>query len=181
MRRTGAGCLAVLGLSIATTMLCAQSPAKKYSPKASETTSSWWKGWFGSGKEEAQSATPPPSLTVADRAMELDRLMRAYWRRQEICDRLRDIALQQNDNSLYEEASRLEEMAWRLHQQRSNKLLGLPVANAIADEEEAPPEPSTVDVLKRASKGGQLPPRLQPGKALAPTQANRDVRQEEER
>lgn len=179
MRIPGAGCLAVLSLGLATTMLSAQAPAAKYAPKANETTSSWWSNWFGGSKEAPKPApTTTPTLTVADRATELDRLMRAYWRRQEICDRLRDIALQTSDNALYEEANRLEEMAWRLHQQRSSKLLGVPVASA--EEETGDVEQSTVEVLKNATRGGQLPPRLQNEKRLAPVQANRTNRQPEE-
>jgi hypothetical protein len=178
MRIPGAGRLAVLGLGVAVAVAGAQSTGK-YKAKPTEATSGWWKGWFGSKDEAKKPAGPPPGPTVADKHAELDRLMKAYWRRQEVCDRLRDIALQASDDKLYEEAGRLEDMAWRLHQARSSKLFGVPVAAADDDPPEEPEE-STLDVLKRAAPGGALPPRLRNGGKMEPATANRAERKREE-
>ncbi|MFO0844696.1 MAG: hypothetical protein U0797_20250 [Gemmataceae bacterium] len=179
MRIPGAGRLAVLGLGVAVSVAGAQSTGK-YTAKPTEQTSSWWKSWFGSKPEEAKVLDHPPVAlqAEADKQAELDRLMRAYWRRQEVCDRLRDIALQANDDKLYEEAGRLEDLAWRLHQSKSGKLFGTPVA--AADEPPEPPEESTLDVLKRAAPGGNLPPRLRQGGKMEPATANRAERKREE-
>jgi hypothetical protein len=151
----------------------------KYKATPTEQTSGWWKSWFGSKDDPKPADRPPPGPTVADKHAELERLMRAYWRRQEVCDRLRDIALQANDDKLYEEAGRLEEMAWRLHQTKSGKLLGMPVT-AAADDPPEPPEESTLDVLKRAAPAGALPPRLRDGGKMEPATANRSERKRED-
>jgi hypothetical protein len=178
MRIPGAGRLAVLGLGVAVSVAAAQSTGK-YKAKPTEQTSGWWKNWVGSKEESKPPAGPPPGPTVADKHAELDRLMKAYWRRQEVCDRLRDIALQANDDKLYDEAGRLEELAWRLHQTRSSKLFGMPVATA--DDPPEPPEESTIDVLKRAAPGaGPLPPRLRNSGKMEPATANRSERKRED-
>lgn len=181
MRIPGAGRLAVLGLGVAVSVAGAQS-AGKYKAKPTEQTSSWWKSWFGSKSDEPKVTDRPPIApigpTVADKDAELDRLMRAYWRRQEVCDRLRDIALQASDDKLYEEAGRLEDLAWRLHQSKSSRLFGTPVATA--DDPPEPPEESTLDVLKRAAPAGNLPPRLRHGARMEPATANRTEQKREE-
>lgn len=182
MRIPGAGRLAALGLAIAASASFAQSPPPKYNAKPTAETSSWWRSWFGESKDAPKPTdVPPVGPTVTDKYAGLDRAMKAYLRRQEVCDRLRDIALQSNDEKLYEEASRLEEMAWRLHQTKSSRLLGTP-AQVVTDDppaDEPKVEERTVELLKRATPGGQLPPRLQRGGA-EPAAANRTERSRED-
>jgi hypothetical protein len=172
MRTAGAGRLAVLGLGLAVSMSLAQS-AGKYRPAPTVETSAWWKNLFKSSEAPKVSTTPPAGPTVADRNAELDRLMKAYWRRQEVCDRLREIALQNNNDALYDEAGRLEDLAWRLYQSRS-KQLGMPVVALDDEPASSKSEESTLEVLKKASAtGGQLPPRLRSSGKIEPAQANR--------
>ncbi len=172
MRIPGAGRLAVLGLGVAVSLACAQSPAK-FKAEPTESTSSWWQNWFGSKKEQPKPTEAiPVAPTVEDKHAKLERLMKAYLRRQEVCDRLRDIALQNNDDKLYEEANRLEELAWRLHQTKSSQILGTAMA-ATEDLPDAESE-STLEVLKRAASTGKgsLPPRLDRS-GMEPAAANR--------
>ncbi len=177
MRIVAAGCLAALGLGLAVSACSAQEPERlRYSPKPADL--SWLTKWFGGGSEEIipKSSPPdpkqPPPMTVAQRAAERDRLEKAYLRRLDVCDRLRDIAQETNDTRLIEQANRLEELAWRLYQTRSNKLLGV-ASTAGGDEEPASgkAEPTTAEVLMKAKPGGALPPRLRQGGRLEPSRA----------
>ena len=87
---------------------------------------SWWSNLFGSRpKSEPKKPAPaerPAAATPADRAFQRERLSNIYLRRQAVCDRLRDIALQTNNTALQEEANRLDELAWKLFTERTNRL-----------------------------------------------------------
>jgi hypothetical protein len=177
MRIVAAGCLAALGLGLAVSAASAQEEKPKYAPKAADL--SWFTGWFGGGGSPPGVSTTPPKpapgepapLTIAQRAEEQDRLMKAYLRRLDVCDRLREVAQESSDDRLLKEAGRLEELAWRLYQTRSSKLLG--VAGLAGDEEtaEEKPGPSTAELLLKSSPGGALPPRLRQGGRLEPSRA----------
>lgn len=171
MRIPGARRLAALGLVVLVAAAGAQTPGTMAEPANGPR---WWNRLFG-------SPPPPPAPkqaagpgTMADRAAEQDKLMKAYLRRLDVCDRIRDVAHEANNPRLFEEASRLEEMAWKLYQSRSSRLLGVSIATADEEPlEPARPEPTTLEVLKAASPGGPLPPRLRSGGHLAPASADR--------
>jgi hypothetical protein len=175
MRTARAGCLAVLVLGVAFSVAEAQSRTGKPAPAES---SSWWSNLFGNKPKEdpKKQATPikPVSASPADRALEQDRLMKAYMRRLEVCDRIREVAHETNNDGLFEEANHLEDLAWKLYQGRSNKLLG--ISTASADEE---PTPNTAEVLRSASPGGAVPPRLRPGGKMEPSRAQGRSREED--
>ena len=185
MRIVAAGCLATLGLGLAVTAAWSQD-RPRYSPKAANL--GLIHSWFG-GKQEVDITKPtgpagppgPPPLTVGQRAVEQDRLMKAYLRRLEVCDRLRDVAHEKNDNFLIDEASRLEEMAWKLYQTRSSKLLG--VASATGDEEpltEPKTTQTTAEMLMKSSPGGAMPSRMRNGGRLEPSRAEIPASRREE-
>ncbi|MGL4553505.1 MAG: hypothetical protein ACRC33_20255 [Gemmataceae bacterium] len=103
--------------------------------KPTEPTS-WW---------QARRGEPRPKPAVKadaapiDRAAEQARLEKAYLRRQAVCDRLREVALEGNDGKLADEAARLEEAAWKLFQARSDRLMSgggvdEPKGGAVFDE-----------------------------------------------
>jgi hypothetical protein len=177
MRITQAGCLAALGLGLGVTVALAQKPANAPTP----AESSWWSSWFGAKKEEKKNAPKPkvaPSAT--ERVLEQEKLMKAYLRRLEVCDRLRDIAHETNNNSLFDEATHLENLAWKLYQNDSNKLMG----SATAVNDEAPLEKSnesTIDLLKRRSPGGDIPPRLRNGGRLETSRAEVPMSRKEDK
>ena len=97
------------------------------------------------------------------RAAELDRLQRAYQRREAVCDRLKEIALATNDAALELEANRLLDLAMKLYEERSNRLLGV----ASMKMEEVPA------AAPKPGRTGPLPPRLRSGGSLEPESYNR--------
>lgn len=185
MRLPGAGCVAVLGLLWLGFSASAQVPNRKPSPSQNPPpveSSPNWLGTMFATKAKPDATTEKPTMTVTDRALEQDRLMKAYLRRQDVCDRLREIAHQTSDQTLFEEATRLEEMAWKIYQAQSSKLLGISTASLEEDPASRKPESSTLEILKGATKGGVLPPRLRSGGPQEPTRAERkDERGREER
>ncbi|NBO91862.1 MAG: hypothetical protein EBV06_06060 [Planctomycetia bacterium] len=110
----------VLGLAVGA--LAAQKPTE---------SSSWWASWWGGNdsKTTAAKAQKGPPAPRPDRTAEQSKLEKAYLRRQAVCDRLREIAQERNDTQLSEEAARLEEIAWKLFQSRSELLLGAETAD----------------------------------------------------
>ncbi|MFM7149627.1 MAG: hypothetical protein ACKO23_07270 [Gemmataceae bacterium] len=178
MRLWGKGCLVILTLGLTVSITAAQPPDRK---AAKEEETGWWNGLVGGNKAKEPAKKSAPPMTMADRAMEQDRLMRAYLRRQEVCDRLRDIAHQTENNSLLEEANRLEEMAWKIYQGRSSRLLGIP-ATSMADPEpiaEGESEEDTMDLLKKAAKsGGNMPARIRSGGKIEPERGGKSSARE---
>src|SRR5262245_44162955 len=101
--RKKAGCLAALGVGLEVS-LAGCEPQRKSEP-ASE--GGWISGLLGlkpkpkpKPPEKKQDVPVTPAVTAADRAAELQRLQKAYWRRQDVCDRLRDIAQSSNNAAL---------------------------------------------------------------------------------
>lgn len=182
MRIFGAGSLAAVALGLAVSTTGGQE-RPRYSPKPTLESNtaikpvdngSWWSNLFGgnNGDVELKKEPQAPTPTVVDKAMEQDRLMKAYLRRLDVCDKLRDVAHESSNERLTEEANRLEDLAWRLYQKQSSKLLG--ISTAAADEvplEEKPAQQSTLDVLRSAKTGGNVPPRLRSGGKIEPTRA----------
>jgi hypothetical protein len=132
--RTQAGIVAVwLGLAVAP--VPAQSsddpaPAKQenhYAPQKG----AWWTDLFGTGKPKLEGKADPhlsaaepgtPNRSPGMRGAQMDRLMRVLFRRLEVCDRLRDVALETNDARLLGEVEQLETMVWSLHDQQCRRL-----------------------------------------------------------
>jgi hypothetical protein len=126
MRRLGAVKMAaLLGLTLAVSV--APLEAQTYKPEPMMQGKPW-DILFGSStptpevKEPVHAPSSTP--TVADRALQHDRLMRAYLRRVKVCDRLREIAYEMNDNALETEAQRLDDLAFTLYLTQSKQLLG---------------------------------------------------------
>jgi hypothetical protein len=161
----------------------AQAPGSSFAP----AQSSWWSGlWGGKAKEEAKPAAQP-APTVSDRIAQQDRLMKAFLRRQAVCDELRRVALDTTNDALYDEANRLEDLAFKAYQRRLNKLVGVS-GPELELEDEAPranrpggASRETVELLRSATPGGGLPPRLRPGGGrIDPPQASRSAPDREE-
>lgn len=129
----------------------------------------WYDGLLGSkSKTEPKKLPGPPAKTPADRAAEQDRLMKAYLRRLAVCDRLRDVAIDTNNQKLAEEADRLEALAWSLYEKQASRVLGGANGSKLTEE---PVEPKTSKTTA-ASLGsgmpmGPLPARARPGAGLA--------------
>jgi hypothetical protein len=120
LRRAG---LAALVLGVAVSAAAAQKPAEP---------SSWWPSFWGDAKPKAKADGQKEAPRV-NRAAAYARLERDWERRKEVCDRLREIALETNDTKLEEEAARLDEAAWKIYQDRSQRLL----SDGVIDEPKA--------------------------------------------
>jgi len=119
----GRGGIAVLGLALAAGAAAAQAPAPARAP-ASES-GSWLSGLFGGKAEEKKDGPPPISPpTAAERQREHDREARALLRRQQVIDRLREVALETDNAQLAEEADRLADLAFKVYEKHAARLLG---------------------------------------------------------
>jgi hypothetical protein len=89
-------------------------------------TKGWWAAWFG-GRAAAKDpavqavvevpavAAPEPAPTAAE---EQQRQLRAFMRRMEVCDRMKQIALLQGDAELERQADLLLARAFEVYKQR---------------------------------------------------------------
>jgi hypothetical protein len=127
MRRLGWG-LVVLWLGAATSAALGQSPRYRVG-----SDNGLLSNLFGSSPKPDEKAKPkedddkepaakPASRPARPLARDHDRLMKAYFRREAVCDRLQEIALETGDEKLREEAERLLERARTLYKERANLL-----------------------------------------------------------
>jgi hypothetical protein len=131
MRRVGAGGLLtalIVGLAMSGTVLGGPFGGNDLSPSGDSSSGAkkgnWWDGWTGGKAKEAKKApvtverplAPNPAETMA---FEQQRQMNAYLRRVAVCDRLRDIAFQNNDTELQRQADQLELRAWEIYRQHT--------------------------------------------------------------
>ena len=133
MRTTGAACAAaalMLGLASAAK---AQNGDGDYHSLPAQSPS-WFSGWFSWGKTSSvvknspvlaptpgspsEAATPTP--LEASRA-DSDPEWKALWRRLDVCHRLMEISDKNSDDALRRRAEELEQRAWDLYHQRTNR------------------------------------------------------------
>src|SRR5262249_59484604 len=111
------------------------------------TTSTWYNSWFGAKDKEADKKTSPragkdlkaegtaakaPPKTdrsTGDRAREQATLLR----RLAVCDQLRLIATQKNDDDLLRLAEQLDERVWEVYTQRVAQLPAAPAGTGTPD------------------------------------------------
>jgi hypothetical protein len=134
MRRTGKVAAALL-LGLSASMARAQSmkdPASVAAAAASK--GSTWGPWGSKPKADDKKPAPAPLLgpSSAQRAaVEQMRQMKAFFRRQEVCLRLQEIALANNDPELERQAQQLEDLNWQVYRQHT---AGLPLGPGANDE-----------------------------------------------
>jgi hypothetical protein len=134
MRRLrGGGVTLALLLGLAGPILAAEplDAAGKAAGGSASSSGSWWGSWFGH-KEQPEdkkphspaekSVTPPaPAETaVTIRQREWD----AYWRRNEVCLRLKQAAQVAGDDEQVRRIEQLEDRIWTVFQQRLASLPG---------------------------------------------------------
>lgn len=131
LRRGGVTLALLLGL--AGPVLAAEPPdtATKAAGGSASGSGSWWSSWFGH-KEQPEDkkassaaekpATPPaPAETAATiRQREYD----AYWRRNDVCLRLKQAAQLAGDDEQMHRIEQLEDRIWAVYQQRLANLSG---------------------------------------------------------
>jgi hypothetical protein len=162
--RTQAGIVAVwLGLAACPVLAQAPSDASPDKPAApshySPQRGAWWTNIFGTApppKLETEGKPDPrlggqdqgtPNRSPGSRATQARRLEEEFMRRLEVCDRLKEIAMKNDDKKLLTEAEQLETLAWTTHEQQCRRL-GLMVAPSATDGR------SAASTLQSASPGG---------------------------
>src|SRR5262249_30928838 len=134
MRKAWTG--ALLGLGLLASAGQAQPPGDKAGPPA-EAESRWGRWVRGGGREKddekklTADAERSAAASAGQRALDKDLAMKAYLRRLAVCDRLREIARDTNDQALVDEVERLESAAWRICQ------------SSLSAEARARPEPES--------------------------------------
>ena len=120
MRRLLRASLAALLLGVVVTSASAQKSAD---------SASWWPTWgqkpAKKTPEKSDGKAKPKAPNSVDRAEEFARLESALQRRLQVCDELRRVALETGDEKLDEEATVLADMAMKIFDSRSEKLLSL--------------------------------------------------------
>jgi hypothetical protein len=100
---------------------------------------SFWDGWFAPAPKPVEKkfdklAAPPAGPSAAEIASATRKRERAaYSRRMEVCDRLMEVAVQNNDDAMQARIEQLKDRAWELYQQRTGAL----TASGSASPDEA--------------------------------------------
>ena len=129
MGRTGK-LMAALLLGLSASVAGAQQPKDLESAPSKPSGWSFW----GNRKMPDKKAppAPPPGPSASERAaLEQMRQMKAFLRRQEVCTRLEEIALENNDPELERQAQLLSDLNWQVYRQHT---AGLPLGPAADDE-----------------------------------------------
>jgi hypothetical protein len=128
MRRVGIGMTAVVLLTgLAASAVLAQEPDGDLHSTAPKPKA-FWDGWFTSAANPAEKkvdlvGAPPAGPSVAEiAAATRKREFAAYSRRMEVCDRLMEVAVGNNDEAMQARIEQLKDRAWELYQQRTGQL-----------------------------------------------------------
>lgn len=152
MRRTGKLAAALL-LGLSASVATAQEMSTPEGVAATAAAKgSWWN--FGGAKKKADdkkpAPSPPPGALRAERAaLEQIRQMKAFLRRQEVCNRLQEIALENNDPEMERQAQLLDELNWQVYKKHT---AGLPLGPAADDEAVLANRLGTGTALPRAGR-----------------------------
>ena len=152
MRRTGKLAAALL-LGLSASVATAQDMTTPEGVAAAAAAKgSWWN--FGGAKKQADDKKPAPAprpvASGAERAaLEQMRQMKAFLRRQEVCTRLEEIALENNDPELERQAQLLGDLNWQVYQKHT---AGLPLGPARGDEAVLNDRLGTGTALPRAGR-----------------------------
>lgn len=116
--------LAVLLVSFAIVGIAAaqERSAAKTDTATAKSGGNWLTRWWPFGDKSGETKDAPAKQTAPDvesagavRARELVTLQR----RQAVCLRLKEIAVQTNDEALMQKAEQLEQRAWQVYEQRT--------------------------------------------------------------
>jgi hypothetical protein len=133
MGRTGKLAAALL-LGLSASVAWAQEKQTPEDVAAAAAKGNGWGLWGAKKKADDKKAAPlpPPGPSRTERAaLEQMRQMKAFFRRQEVCTRLEEIALENNDPELERQAQLLGDMNWQVYKQHT---AGLPLG-PVADDE----------------------------------------------
>jgi hypothetical protein len=141
MRRMGAGMTAVVLLAgLAASSASAQDTDGDLH-SATPQPKAWWDGWFTPAakpdkhevKKSEPAVTPAPVAPspIEAAAVARQRERADLNRRMEVCNRLTEIAVQNNDAAMKTQSDQLLERAWDLYQQRT---AALPASGSSPEE-----------------------------------------------
>ena len=149
MRRVGAGITAaVLLAALAASALAQDTDGDLHSAPPVPAAKAWWTGWFGPAaktdkpeSKKPEAAVPPapagPSpVELAAAARQHERA--AFNRRMEVCDRLTEIAVQNNDTAMQSQIDQLRDRAWEAYQKRT---ADLPSSGSTSQDDTPPDRP----------------------------------------
>jgi hypothetical protein len=138
MRMVGKGLtVAVLLTGLAASAALAQEPDGDLH-SAAPRPKAFWDGWFTPAAKSVEKkhdtiAAPPAGPSAAEVAAATRKRERAaYTRRMEVCDRLMEVAVGNNDAAMQARIEQLKDRAWELYQQRTG---GLSVAGSASPDE----------------------------------------------
>jgi hypothetical protein len=138
MRMVGKGMtVAVLLTGLAASAALAQDPDSDLHSSAPRPKA-FWDGWFTTAAKPVEKkldklAAPPAGPSAAEvAAATRKRELAAYSRRMEVCDRLMEVAVQNNDEAMQTRIEQLKDRAWELYQQRTG---GLAVSGSQSPDE----------------------------------------------
>lgn len=110
-RFVGASLALVLGVALA----AGEEPADA---KSKATGWGWWPSW-GKSEEKEKPPEPMPVPAQVKKAESEEYHRTVYFRRELVCDRLTEIALQTGDEELARQADKLRDRAWAIYLERS--------------------------------------------------------------
>jgi hypothetical protein len=151
MRRTGKVAVALL-LGLSASVAWAQEKPGPEDGAAAAASKGGWALWGSKKKADDKKAAPlpPPGPSPAERAaLEQVRQMKAFFRRQEVCTRLEEIALENNDPELERQAQLLGDLNWQVYRQHT---AGLPLGPVADDEARLDDRLGTGTALPRAGR-----------------------------
>src|SRR5262245_23533741 len=95
-------------------------------PPPATTSRSWWPRWMQfrprTVKKEPEPKPAPKPAPVESPAVARARETADWLRRVAVCDRLHQIAADNNDGELAQQADRLEQKAWAIYQEHTATL-----------------------------------------------------------
>ena len=105
----------------------------------------WYDGWFASAAKPTDAKPDAPGVTTHIGPSPVERAAAAHQqeradldRRWEVCDRLMEIAVRNNDDAMQARVEQLRDRAWDIYQQRT--------ANATASGPVTMPPPEKVGI-----------------------------------
>jgi hypothetical protein len=142
---------AVLVVGLSAAIAAAQDRDDGLKPAAAG--SGWWTGWFGgkdkpeAKKEAADRPLAEPSLVERAEAVR-QRELKNYLRRIDVCDKLAQIAEDNNDQQMLSQVEEMKERVWAVYQQRTAHL------TPAASFEAADPAPRREGGARKSATGG---------------------------
>lgn len=107
---------------VALALLAGAATAEAQPPSSKGASDGWWASLFGSKPKDDPKAAAPKPPSPEEQVRELERLQKAFDRRDAVCRRLLEIAAARDDAALRDEADRLQQAAFALYTRQTQGL-----------------------------------------------------------